>query len=83
MASGFADKLRLVVSQGNDRLRAKEDAEERACLAQLGFPTRNEAREAFARFIYGFYDPTQHHAALDLVSPVQFERQVASQTALH
>jgi hypothetical protein len=35
MASGFADKLRLIVSQGNDRLRLKEDAEERAYLAQL------------------------------------------------
>jgi putative transposase len=47
------------------------------------FQTRAEAREALARYIDGFYNPTRRHSALDFVSPAQFERRTARQTALH
>ena len=47
------------------------------------FQTRSEAQEALARYIDGFYNPTRRHSALDFVSPALFERQAASQTALH
>jgi putative transposase len=47
------------------------------------FQTRNEAREALARYIDGFYNPIRRHSALDFVSPAQFERATARQTALH
>ena len=47
------------------------------------FQTRAEAADALARYIDGFYNPVRRHSALDLVSPAQFERQTASQTALH
>ena len=47
------------------------------------FQTRAEAREALARYIDGFYDPLRRHSALGFLSPAQFERQTASQTALH
>ena len=42
------------------------------------FQTRSEAREALARYIDGFYNPTRRHSALDFVSPAQFERRTAS-----
>jgi len=47
------------------------------------FQTRNDAREALARYIDGFYNPIRRHSALDFVSPAQFERATARQTALH
>src|SRR5215207_7995786 len=47
------------------------------------FLTRAEARNALARHIDGFYNPTRRHSALGFVSPAQFERRTASQTALH
>jgi putative transposase len=47
------------------------------------FQTRGEAQEALARYIDGFYNPTRRHSALNFVSPAQFERRAASQTALH
>jgi len=47
------------------------------------FQTRSEAREALARYIDGFYNPTRRHSALNFVSPASFERQAASQPALH
>lgn len=47
------------------------------------FQTRSEAREALARYIDGFYNPIRRHSALDFVSPAQFERRTACQTALH
>ncbi len=47
------------------------------------FQTRSKAREALARYIDGFYNPTRRHSALDFVSPAQFERRTANQTALH
>ena len=47
------------------------------------FQTRNEAREALARYIDGFYNPIRRHSALDFVSPAQFERATARQTAVH
>jgi putative transposase len=47
------------------------------------FQTRAEASEALARYIDGFYNPIRRHSALDYVSPAQFERRTASQTALH
>ena len=47
------------------------------------FLTRAEARNALARYIDGFYNPTRRHSALGFVSPAQFERRTASQTALH
>jgi hypothetical protein len=47
------------------------------------FLTRAEARNALARYIDGFYNPLRRHSALDFISPAQFERRAASQTALH
>jgi len=47
------------------------------------FQTRAEARDALARSIDGFYNPTRRHSALGFISPAQFERHTASQTALH
>ena len=47
------------------------------------FQTRAEASEALARYIDGFYNPVRRHSALGFVSPAQFERRTASQTALH
>jgi putative transposase len=47
------------------------------------FQTRAEARDALARYIDGFYNPLRRHSALGFLSPAQFERQTASQTALH
>ena len=47
------------------------------------FQTRAEAKEALARYIDGFYNPVRRHSALDFISPAQFERRAADQTALH
>jgi putative transposase len=47
------------------------------------FQTRAEAQRALARYIDGFYNPIRRHSALGYVSPAQFERQPARQTALH
>ncbi|HZG68712.1 MAG TPA: IS3 family transposase, partial [Herpetosiphonaceae bacterium] len=47
------------------------------------FRTRAEARDALARYIDGFYNPLRRHSALGFISPAQFERQAASQIALH
>ena len=50
---------------------------------QTTFQTRAEATEALARYIDGFYNPRRRHSALGFVSPVQFEKRSANQTALH
>ena len=47
------------------------------------FQTRAEARQSIGRYIDSFYNPVRRHSALNFVSPAQFERQIASQTALH
>ena len=47
------------------------------------FQTRVEARKVLARYIDGFYNPLRRHSALGFISPAQFERHTASQTALH
>ena len=47
------------------------------------FLTRAAARDALARSIDGFYNPIRRHSALGFISPAQFERQAASQIALH
>jgi putative transposase len=47
------------------------------------FQTRAEARQSIGRYIDGFYNPVRRHSALDFVSPAQFERLAARQTALH
>ena len=47
------------------------------------FQTRAEAWNALAHYIDGFYNPIRHHSALGFVSPAQFEKRTASQTALH
>ena len=47
------------------------------------FQTRAEARDALAHYIDGFSNPLRRHSALGFISPAQFERQTASQTALH
>ena len=46
------------------------------------FQTRAEAAEALARDIDGFYKPCRRHSALGFVSPAQFEKRSANQTAL-
>jgi putative transposase len=50
---------------------------------RTAFQTRAEAQRALARYIDGFYNPVRRHSALGFVSPAQFERQAARQTALH
>jgi putative transposase len=47
------------------------------------FQTRAEERGALARYIDGFSNPIRRHSALGFISPAQFERHTASQTALH
>ena len=47
------------------------------------FQIRTEATEALARYIDGFYNPRRRHSALGFVSPIQFEKPSANQTALH
>ena len=47
------------------------------------FQNRTEATEALARYIDGFYNPCRRHSALGFVSPIHFEKQSATQTALH
>jgi putative transposase len=47
------------------------------------FQTRAEARQSIGRYLDGFYNPVRRHSALNFVSPAQFERQAARQTALH
>jgi putative transposase len=38
------------------------------------FNTRQDATNAIARYIDGFYNPSRRHSALGYISPVQFER---------
>ena len=38
--------------------------------------TRDQAAQAIARYIDGFYNPVLRHSALDYISPAQFERWV-------
>jgi putative transposase len=38
------------------------------------FYTRDEAEQAIARYIDGFYNPVRRHSALNFLSPAQFER---------
>ncbi|WP_405053037.1 IS3 family transposase [Sphingomonas sp. BE270] len=38
------------------------------------FYTRDQAAQAIARYIDGFYNPVRRHSALDYISPAQFER---------
>ncbi len=38
------------------------------------FYTREQAAQAIARYIDGFYNPVRRHSALDYISPAQFER---------
>ena len=47
------------------------------------FQTRSEARQSIGRSIDAFYNPVRRHSALGFISPAQFERRTASQTALH
>lgn len=42
------------------------------------FNTRQEAANAIARYIDGFYNPSRRHSALGYLSPVQFERLAGS-----
>lgn len=41
------------------------------------FQKRAEATAAIGRYIDAFYNPVRRHSALDLKSPLQFERRVA------
>ena len=41
------------------------------------FRGRTEATAEIGRYIDGFYNPVRRHSALDFISPLQFERQVA------
>ncbi|WP_420800607.1 IS3 family transposase [Polycladidibacter stylochi] len=44
-------------------------------LWRAAFQTRRQAEKALGLYIEGFYNPTQHHSALDYQSPITFERQ--------
>jgi putative transposase len=50
---------------------------------RTAFQTRAEAIGALARYIDGFYNPRRRHSALGFISPTQFERSIAHQTALN
>ncbi len=50
---------------------------------RTAFWTRSEAIDALARFIDGFYNPRRRHSAIGFTSPLQFERGITHQTALH
>jgi transposase InsO family protein len=52
-------------------------------LWRTAFQTRVETRRSIGRYIDGFYNPVRRHSALGFISPAQFERQPARQTALH
>ncbi len=41
------------------------------------FDTRQEAEQAIARYIDGFYNPVRRHSALGFTSPAQFEKLAA------
>jgi putative transposase len=41
------------------------------------FYSRQQAVQAIARYIDGFYNSTRRHSALDFTSPAQFEKMVA------
>ena len=41
------------------------------------FYTRQQAVQAIARYIDGFYNPIRRHSALDFTSPTLFEKTVA------
>jgi len=47
---------------------------------RTSFQTRQDAQQAIARYIDGFYNPVRRHSALDYQSPVQFENR-ARQTS--
>ena len=40
----------------------------------VAWQTRQQARNAVARYIDGFYNPVRRHSALDFKRPIQFER---------
>lgn len=40
---------------------------------RTSFQTRQDAEQAIAHYIDGFYNPVRRHSALDYQSPVQFE----------
>jgi len=40
----------------------------------VAWQTRQQARNAVARYIDGFYNPVRRHSALGFKSPIQFER---------
>lgn len=48
---------------------------------RTAFQTRAETIVAPAGYIDGFYNPRRSHSALGFISPTQFERSVARQTA--
>jgi putative transposase len=46
------------------------------------FKTKAEARTALFRYIEGWYNPRRRHSAIDYLSPVEFERRHANNSAL-
>ena len=40
----------------------------------VAWKTRNQAENAIARYIDGFYNPVRQHSSLDFQSPIAFER---------
>ena len=41
---------------------------------KTSFQTRDQATQAIARYIDGFYNPVRRHSALNYMSPIQFEK---------
>ena len=50
-------------------------------LARHRFKTQGQARSAIFQFVEGFYNPRRRHSALGYLSPNEFERQHARDTA--
>ena len=59
-----------------------QDAQERAGLAHRA-PNPGRGAGGPARYIDGFYNPIRRHSVLGFISPAEFERHTASQSALH
>jgi putative transposase len=47
------------------------------------FKTQAEARMAVFEFIEGFYNPRRRHSSIGYLSPIDFERHLASSPAAH
>jgi len=48
------------------------------CISRIHFATHTEAYDAIASYIDGFYNPVRRHSTLQNVSPIDYERAIAT-----